>query len=409
MKNDDKFIWSDGWCIEDDKAWFVDGRKSILYCTDLITGECKYIAKIPYGDSNPFRFNPCILKIGNEIFCMPDFGTDIWIYDVKDDVFSHFPICSLEGVRMSCNNFWKYDGRIFVLSVGLKKIVEINVDKKTIDAFYPITDMPEEKLGRSVRVGADIYVVLSLSNKVYQFNLESKRVTAHILSEIEGGLYTICFDGAKFWLSGYKKEIYVWDQKKNDVETLCDFSEEFGEYDFSGKEEPILDLEKREYKFPAFLDARVIGENVWLIPFKTNKIIYINKNTRKMQTFEMPNEEETRESLRSNGMRSKYLIQYVAEERYLGLFSLKNNWLVEIDTKELRFEIKNFRFDYERYADELLDYVFIENKEMDRDVFRYLLAVGKQNENVMKNGEVGKQIYQKMCYEAKLVNDLKIF
>lgn len=108
-------------------------------------------------------------------------------------------------------------------------------------------------------------------------------------------------------------------------------------------------------------------------------------------------------------MRSKYLIQYVAEERYLGLFSLKNNWLVEIDTKELRFEIKNFRFDYERYADELLDYVFIENKEMDRDVFRYLLAVGKQNENVMKNGEVGKQIYQKMCYEAKLVNDLKIF
>ena len=41
------FIWSDGWWIEDNIAWFVDGEHSILYRLDMNTGGCDFIAQIP--------------------------------------------------------------------------------------------------------------------------------------------------------------------------------------------------------------------------------------------------------------------------------------------------------------------------------------------------------------------------
>ena len=392
-----KFIWSDGWCIEDGMAWFVDGRRNILYCLDLITGECKYTAEIPYGDRGTFRSAPRVLKVGNEIFCMPDIGTDIWIYDIKASEFSHLSVNNSDGVRVSCISFWQYDNKIFTLATGLNQIIEINICEKTIDDYYPIIDTPKEKLGRSVKVGSDIYVVSTLSNKVYQFNLDLKTPVIHILPGVEDGLYTICFDGTKFWLSGYRKEIYVWDKERNNVETLCDFPDDFGEYDFAGKEEAILNCERAKYDVTAFIESIVIGNYVWFIPFKTNKIIYIDRDTYKMQIFKMRNEDENRDSLTINAMAHKYLVQYVSDERYLGLFSLKNDWLVEIDTKEFEVEVKNFSIDYEKYADGLKEYVFWDNNETDFDVFLYLMVAGKKKGNVMKK-EVGKRIHDQICY-----------
>lgn len=35
----------------------------------------------------------------------------------------------------------------------------------------------------------------------------------------------------------------------------------------------------------------------------------------------------------------KYLLEYILSERYIGLFSLKNRWIIEIDTKELKYKI----------------------------------------------------------------------
>lgn len=41
------FIWSDGWCLESDKAWFVDGMSNTLFCVKLHSGKCEKVGCIP--------------------------------------------------------------------------------------------------------------------------------------------------------------------------------------------------------------------------------------------------------------------------------------------------------------------------------------------------------------------------
>lgn len=396
MKYSYEFIWSDGWYVEGNEAWFVDGARNVLYCLNRLTKECKYISKLPDKSGRTFRMNPQVIKIEKEVFCMPDMGDRILIYDLADSKFSQIVIDNPHNVRLTCTGFWHYNDKIFVVVSGLKQIIEINIKEKHIDHYYTISNLSEEKLGRCIRSGTDIYMTSAISNKIYQFNLETRQIAVYILQGIEDGLFTICFDGRKFWLSGYKKEIYIWDKENNLVEIVRDFPKDFGEYDFSGKEETLLNCNKNKYIFPAFLQSQVIGEFVWFIPFKTNKIVYININTNERHTFEMPDEEETKESLMTNQMASKYLLQYLLNSQYLGLFSFKNDWIIEIDTKNLKTEVKTFSFNFEKYANDTREYLFTENNLMDKNIFKYLLITDKKDTLAYNSMVMGKKIYNQL-------------
>lgn len=387
------FIWSEGWCIENGKAWFVDGKRDTLYCLDFNTEICEYITKLPNNNPSRFRLNLNCIKIGDDIFCMPDMGECIWVYNVVNLEFRQIVIQNPNNVRLFCTGTWQCGNRLFTLSGGLKQIIEIDIKKKVVDGYYTITNLPDENLSRSIRVGMSVYLLSSLPNKIYQFDLESKKVSTHILPGIERRLFTICFDGTKFWLSGYKKEVYVWDKEKNHIETLTDFPEGFGEYDFSGKEEPILNSEKSEYKFPTFIDSKTAGGTIWFIPFQTNKIIYVDSRTYEMQSFEMPGEVETRESLMTNDMAAKYLNQYVLNDRYLGIFSFKNHWIIEIDTKSFQSKEITASFDFSKYENEPCENVFEEYCLKDIREFRFLLMARKKDERICENMMIGEKIY----------------
>lgn len=230
------------------------------------------------------------------------------------------------------------------------------------------------------------------SNRVYQFNIETKESMEHVLPGIEGKLNTLCYDGRKFWLGGNRREVYVWDKEKNVVETLRNFPEGFGVYDFSGDMEEVLDRESDIYNAPAFIELRAIGRCVWFIPFHTNKIIYADIDSYIIRELEIPDEKETRESLQSHSMASKYLLQYILEDRYLGLFSVKNNWIVEIDTENFQAEVQEFSFDYGKYADKLQEYVFEENRPIDRRTFEYLLTENIRKQCEAEGMEVGENL-----------------
>lgn len=84
-KNTGNFVWSDNWWVEDNKAWFVGGNYNILFCCDLISSRCEAVACIPTESKSKFRRNPLCIKSKNYVYCMPDIGSSIWIYDIKKD------------------------------------------------------------------------------------------------------------------------------------------------------------------------------------------------------------------------------------------------------------------------------------------------------------------------------------
>lgn len=88
--------------------------------------------------------------------------------------------------------------------------------------------------------GDCIYITSASKGRIYIFDIEKREIKMQDFSAIKGGLRTVSVDGERVWLSGYKREIYIWDQSKNEIELLNDFSLNFGIYNFDGKQEQLL-------------------------------------------------------------------------------------------------------------------------------------------------------------------------
>ena len=56
-------------------------------------------------------------------------------------------------------------------------------------------------------------------------------------------------------------------------------------------------------------------------------------------------------------LQHKYLLEYVKDKRYLGIFSLKNKWLFEIDCIELKYEVLDYSIDN---SEEIKSYYIVE-------------------------------------------------
>lgn len=395
MKNNYEFIWSDGWYIEDGKAWFVDGQRDVLCCLDFQTDECDYVQKIPNLNINKFRLNPQCVKRKNEIYCLPDIGDCIWIYNLDKKCFEHIKIDNSNNDRLSITNLWEFNNKLFIVSVGLKKIIEIDPKLKVIDNYYTICINDNEKLANSVKVGANIFSVSAVSNKVYQFDLELKKVTVHTISEVADVFQTISYDGCNFWLTGYNKAIYVWNRDKNETKIIVNFPKQFGIYDFAGKEKEILDCEKSVYDVPVFLMSRVVGQYVWFVPFQTNQVLYVDKRTHEINVLEIREEIETRESLSKNTMASKYLLQYILDDRYLGLYSFKNKCIYEIDAVKRKSVSLRYLFTDNYINKYVSQQTFYESNKFHRVLFNHVLwREAENNEQSEKKLMTGKLIYE---------------
>lgn len=208
--------------------------------------------------------------------------------------------------------------------------------------------------------------------------MDAKASAVYDISGVNGGFHSICFDGIDFWLSGYRKEVYVWNKESNTLKTIANFPQQFGIYNFDGQGKELLDCVSYEYDTPTFIDSVAIGQYIWFIPFKTNKIVCVDKDTQEIKFFEIDDEEDTEVSLKENYLHHKYLLQCVIEDRYLVLYSIKNNCILEIDTSEGKVEKKTYL-----YSDKFIEnisniydkcgMICHENNELERLIFERML------------------------------------
>lgn len=385
---DNYFYWSDNWWIEENLAWFVDGEQNILFKVDLLTNQSEFIKRLPSNSDWRFRQNPRCMKYKEEIVCFPDLSKYIWIY--YNNKLEKIEIKNPNKERLLINNFWIFEDKIFAISLGLKQIIEINIEQRKIEKYYNLST----QIAGSVKVNNKIYIVSAVLTQIYEFDLKTKECISYELKTIKDRFHTICFDGNKFWLSGYNKAIYVWDKENNSVKIINNFPESFGIYDYTGNNGNLLDCDTIVYDTPTFIDAKFLGKYIWFIPFKTNEILYVNRDTFEIGNLKVEKEYETKNSLRKNFMAHKYLVLYIKEERYIGVFSFKNSNVFEIDTLNLRTNDKKYFFNSQCLNEIFKNKIYRECKDFDRMIYQNMLSGDDLQVFNLRHPNIGLRIYE---------------
>lgn len=390
-----EFIWSDGWWFDHGDIWFSAGDMNMLFNIKKDSKEAIYASKIPSMNTHEFRNYPRCLKKDNIIFLFPDEGDSILCYNLETSIWKRVDIDNPEKIRLSCMDIWAVQDKLYLLSVGLKKIIEFDIKSQEIIEYYCLQT---KEVAGSVMVDKYIYIIDSFMTGIYKFNCEKKTIKKYILSGIDDHIKTICFDNQKFWLSGEKKKLYIWEENGNLIRMLDDFPIGFGIYNFSGNQRVLLDEQQENFDVPVFLYSAVTDKYVWFIPFQTNQIIYVDKITYEIKNFFLESEDQTEDDVKTQLLGHKYILLYVKGTRFLGLFSLKNRWVVEIDSEKLTYKVLNYKLSIESVNQILTERekrkFFYEDKQSNLNyLIRYVLAIKRDMRISTDKVTIGKKIF----------------
>lgn len=392
-KRNNEFFWGDKWSIDNNEGWFVAGNINALFCVDMERNDYRIISLLPDYFKYGFRMNSNCIKYDGVVFCLPDKGDCIWCYDLSKDNFTEIKVENPNHIDIMIGDFWKCGNEIWAVSVGLKQIIEIDIKKKKIVNYYTIPNGKEVEIANSAKEGNYIYIVSATKNIIYEFNIKTRKIEVNEIVDINDRLRTISICDGIFWLSGYKRKIYLWDKKKNKTEILDKFPQNFGLYNFDN-EQVLLDCERLEYPVFSFLESISVGNYIWFIPFQTNQILYVDKDTYGIKAFQIEEENESVESIRNREMDCKYVLQYIYEERYIGLYSFKNEMVFEIDVETLELKKRIIMMEDDNLEEKLSKRIWKEYTDVERTICKKII---KKNFKNMKRIEmVGKDIYNQI-------------
>lgn len=385
------FIWSYGWWLEKERAWFVDGMTNTLFCVDLNTEECEKVVGIPNVEKHIYCQNPYCAKLDRDIYCIPGQGKSIWIYNLDQKDFTELEIDEPKN-HAPGSQFWIWGGRMFVVIANWNKLIEISVKERRITNYYTIC--ASDSVRRSVLVDNKIYAISYKTGAIYQFDLVRNEVKTYLHPDMGKKFFSICYDGEKFWLCGYKREVYVWN-KENDILITINFPKDFEIYDVGSKmKEP-----EKESKAPLFGQTVAMGKYIWFIPTVAEKIIYIDKETSVLSVFNIYEDDKAFSQKCPNI--ANYLLQYIRDDRYIGLFSARNSRIIEIDTMQLEYQWKGYYFN-EQYLQQYCETckgIYDEGKDL-QYIYTYHMSRLATGCKVNIADTVGRKIYTKLIEES---------
>lgn len=390
---------SENWWIEKDKAYFCGTRISALFCVDLNSLQCEIVSWIPGNDKFDFFMNPYCMKYKDSIICLPGNGNKIWSYNLSQAVWEETEIENTGQLLTFMGRYSQADGRVWLSEYDTGKILQVNTEKKTVEKKYHLSK-GEQKVyyGEYVIVQNRLYIVGGA--QVCCIDIGDEEITVYKIPDIKTDLQTICYDGVNFWLSGCCKEIYVWNPQHGLVNVLTKFPENFGIYHFH----EAADIDYTFFSYTVeensfFGYSFPLGKNIWYLPTQSNGIIYVDRKTYEIHFLEIEEERETKESL-DRDYTGKFLFEYIRADRYIGIYSIQNQRIFEVDTvllcvKYIEYEISNETIltlakDIGLYDD---GKIFFEKRKGQSIFFSALLKRKHEiGDTPIKN--IGKQIYQ---------------
>lgn len=399
MKISNLAFLSDGWWIEEDTAWFLYSDAVALFKYNFKNGNCEYVSSFQTDRCCTSRQYVKCIKNEDEIILLPDFGDSILFYSIKNNSWMKVGINASNNVRLACWKYIKKGDFLYILSEGLKKIIELDILQKKVANYYDLLSGSDDFIGSSAMVSDTFYIISSVYSQIYTFNCLSKETKVYRLPEgIDDNLRTISCHNGNAWMTGRKKKVYRWNMESGELDSYEKFPSDFGIYDFNNKYNSILECGIERCEVPLFIESVLIGTDIWFIPFQTNKILYFNIETNELKEFKLTEEEENAYSVKNRVLNHKYLLLYVKENRYIGLYSLKNEHMIEIDAETITYRVLPFIMG-EACMEAFSNKLFLENRKADTFIYSSYLK-GSRYSKGEDMGYVGSQIYQMISSET---------
>lgn len=383
-----KFLWGDNWWLEDDKAYFCPSGAAAIFCADMVEEKCELVATIPNCRFSKNRMNSYCIKYQNKIFCTPYEEKKICYYDIQKKMWENIEVDFKSRPMICLNKGMANNEKIWVMELRGEKIYQVNLASNVVEKEFEI--FPKDNLftGRYIIVQHNLYC--TIKEGLCRIDMEDGSIKIYKLPDIKDELYTICYDGCNFWISGVSEIIYIWNPQSGIIKKITDFIEKADNF--------YLDSGIIVKNIPVFADSILLGKNIWFIPLQCNApIMYMNKEDYNMRILNIEEEQETKEELIRRGSAFKYVIEYIRQDRFIGLYSVKNRKIFEIDTFNKSVQYKNFKFCNKSvlslahgiYADKK----FLREREDDLEVFSVLFnnQIEEKKETVF---DVGKLIYE---------------
>lgn len=385
-------IRGDNICIEENRGWFVSIRANVLFQVDMDKEKCECLVNFPDFKYPDFRRNSRCLKCEHLIFAFPDTGDKIWVYNLQSCEISSIEIENPLNVRLMIIEFWKEKDEIYAVSRGLKQILVIDINTQEIKKYYEIPSSAEFVFGNCVKKDGKIFVLNR--NSICEFDIDSKSWEINTIPDIVDELFTLVYYDGLFFLTGFKKEIYIWNKKENIIKKINDFPPNFGEYNFGKNIKNEIDYERTRLNYPVFLNSVESKRFIWFLPYQTNHILYLDKETLEINIFDIEEEHENLKSL-TRDTAVKYMVLYSKPNGILGVYSHKCKMILEINMEDLVSCYKDIKLDGEKIV-EILEANYCIWREYDLG-FSEFMRIYKNTRNIETNNEnVGKKLHSLM-------------
>lgn len=253
-------IYNDATYEDAGRIWFIGNLDNNIYNMNK-TNEIEIIDAIPIQTADTYRMNPICLKNNDDLICLPDKAKDICIYNITSRSFYKIPI-QLDVERYSINNGWVVDNTLWCLSYRSGDLIQCDLVSGDYKKYRVCNPNIEAASGEAIMLEEKIYILHRNKCRVTRFDTHYLNIKEYDLDIDERGLGTICYVDNKFYITGYKKCIYVWSEDNNCIEKIP----------ISG----VSFIIEKEAESPTtrFLKSKVVNDNI--VIFTQNNNYYVS-------------------------------------------------------------------------------------------------------------------------------------
>jgi hypothetical protein len=350
----DRFILCAGMKKSDSEYWFLSMERSELFCLNTENNCMSYISTVPDADGN-WRWNSLCIRVKNAIICVPYNGEFIWKYDMDRAEWDAIH-CDDGENEYYCTQLWEKEGKVYIYSKKRYEIWVLDVENNSLDIRALDTEKESNRYGEICIYDDGFLVPLTNTPSICIYDRNMNLITEKALLSTGYGNNICVYSEGYIWLAGYTKNIIKINLSSME-ETILHLPSDFGIYSLGVPEEDRKDSDKSfvdtnyiKSKYPLFMKGLYAGGKIWFVPLFSNKLVYVDVSSNEVSCFEIEHETENKLSMNNRIICGKYLLEYVENERYIGLFSIKNEWIVEIDAYDMTYKIKEYDMDLRTYS-----------------------------------------------------------
>lgn len=321
----ENMIYNSGTCEGKSKVWFIGDFDNWLYSISS-KGEISIEAVIPLDKNvnSPYRANSYCLEENDCVYIFPDKAKTLYKYNINTKEIVQSEI-KFNSSRYSIYWGCVIDNKLWCVTFNTGELLKINLKELLIEDIFSVSSRKEHSYrGEAISVGKKIYIVERNAPYIVEFDTESETMTKLEILCGEDGFGTIQFDGEKFFLTGYKKNIYIWNNKSGEVEII------------SLKEMEFI-VENNDKKTTRFYNSRIIGDYYVVFPqnnstYISSQIAILNINNYNINLCELHSDKGGRNRIAGEELIYNYS---KGNKIYIQDYMQNDYWVVNLDNMEV--------------------------------------------------------------------------